>query len=1054
MAFNKNKVMDAARRYVEKGQLDKAIKEYNRVVKEDPKDVRVWLKIGDLHAKKGAKAEAVDTYSKVAKFYSEQGFYLKAVAVYKQILKLDPRLIEVNLKLAELYRQLGLMSDAMRQFEAVAGHFHREGKTKEALATVRQLVELDPENVATRIKLAELYSKEGMTDEAIVEFTKACDYLRQNDRDDDFVKVAERLLWHKPDNIALSRELANLYLKRKDPRRALQKLQTCFKANPRDTETLALLAQAFQALEQKSKTVQVLKELARVLHEDNERDKAADVHRKILSLMPGDAEATAYIGKTESSSSSSGPKDKAVPSAKPSASTLSMTSQDVPPRRRHNPTGSVPLLDPGQLPGVRFQSESAIPARTPSPSPVPSGSPGRPAAGRPARPPARPPGRAPGRPPGRTPPRPPSQAAPPPPPRAQADVLSDFTSEFTEDHDLESTEAGEKHAEEIAKLLTETEVYIKYGLHQKAVDHLRRVFALDDDNVEARERLKEVLLEQGREKEAIVELLRLAEIMAPRDHERAAGYLRELLGMDGTYQPAFDLAEQYNLDLTGSDFGKAAGMRDGGAVATIGQGGMGGDSYEFDLDDFADADGENAGFGGASVTRELNPDEVEAMFESIGEQAADVLGYDDRAPSSASNYGGLDNDPFSDSALPEPPAFDPAAAAAFDAEPGYDPRQDRRGFQYQNQSDEHDEFERAFEEPARTFIYQNNPGSQQPGPGGQRYGDVGATAQFGHHDYHAQPVSGVDEFAVDFSSGQRGDRPTREIENDIGQLVEHTIQTTLPMIDDDHDRELDTGLDILAEKIIDHPPASARGEGGGPSLEEELEEADFYISQAMYGDARNILQNLLRRYPDHPLLLAKIDDIDSLMSMAGGGPQNTLLGEQEFDDLGVLDTFGDDILDPGASQPSVYLENPVDDEDADTHYDLGLAYKEMGLYDEAVKAFKKVLDSPGREVQCRLMIGLCYREQGNRTDAITQFKAGLHAPGIKMSEQLMLYYEIAYSYEMVNDPKEALYFYQAVVKRDPDYRDVQDRMAALSGQPGRRFGSSMQNPEDTTNPGD
>ena len=152
--------MDAGRRAYEKGQYDKAIKEYLKIVKEDPKDVRVWLKIGDLYAKKNAKGEATETYMKVAKFYSEQGFYLKAVAVYKQILKVDPRLVEVNLKLAELYRQLGLLSDAMQHFEMVAAFFHREGKTKEALATIRQLVDLDPENVATRIKLAELYSKE------------------------------------------------------------------------------------------------------------------------------------------------------------------------------------------------------------------------------------------------------------------------------------------------------------------------------------------------------------------------------------------------------------------------------------------------------------------------------------------------------------------------------------------------------------------------------------------------------------------------------------------------------------------------------------------------------------------------------------------------------------------------------------------------------------------------------------------------------------------------------------------------------------------------------
>ena len=104
MAINKNKVMEAAQKFVEKGQIDKAIKEYLKVVQEDPKDVRVWLKIGDLYAKKGAKAEATETYMKVAQFYGEQGFYLKAVAVYKQILKIEPRLIDVNLKLADARR--------------------------------------------------------------------------------------------------------------------------------------------------------------------------------------------------------------------------------------------------------------------------------------------------------------------------------------------------------------------------------------------------------------------------------------------------------------------------------------------------------------------------------------------------------------------------------------------------------------------------------------------------------------------------------------------------------------------------------------------------------------------------------------------------------------------------------------------------------------------------------------------------------------------------------------------------------------------------------------
>jgi pilus assembly protein FimV len=371
VAFNKEKVMDAARKFVDRGQIDKAVKEYLRIVHEDPKDVRVWLKIGDLYAKKGSKQDAIETYLKVARFYSDQGFFLKAVAVYKQILKLDPRLVDVILKLAELYRQLGLMSDAMQHFESVAAHFHREGNTKEALATVKKLVDLDPENIATRIKLAELYSKERLIDDAASEFSVACEQLRRQGRQDDFLKVAERLLWHKPDNQALNRELAGLYLRRNDPRRALQKLQACFKADPRDVETLGLLAQAFQALEQKAKTVSVLKELARIHVENKQRDQAGDVFRKILEFVPSDADAISFLGpgahaavRPSPSQSPSPLAALAAPMTRPSTGMPAQvrTASDA----RFNLTNDMPSYEPvsarmtGSMPLIDEQSLSNV----------------------------------------------------------------------------------------------------------------------------------------------------------------------------------------------------------------------------------------------------------------------------------------------------------------------------------------------------------------------------------------------------------------------------------------------------------------------------------------------------------------------------------------------------------------------------------------------------------------------------------------------------------------------------------------------------------------------
>jgi tetratricopeptide (TPR) repeat protein len=135
-------------------------------------------------------------------------------------------------------------------------------------------------------------------------------------------------------------------------------------------------------------------------------------------------------------------------------------------------------------------------------------------------------------------------------------------------------------------------------------------------------------------------------------------------------------------------------------------------------------------------------------------------------------------------------------------------------------------------------------------------------------------------------------------------------------------------------------------------------------------------------------------------------------------------------------QPTVMLEKPVEEGDGETHYDLGLAYKEMGLMDEAIKAFDKALRAPGREVGCRVMIGLCQREQQNHSEAIHQFKQGLHAEPTERERQ-SLYYEIACTYEQLGDLGEALYYFEMVLKRDPGFADVNQRVMQLRAQGGR-----------------
>jgi tetratricopeptide (TPR) repeat protein len=119
------------------------------------------------------------------------------------------------------------------------------------------------------------------------------------------------------------------------------------------------------------------------------------------------------------------------------------------------------------------------------------------------------------------------------------------------------------------------------------------------------------------------------------------------------------------------------------------------------------------------------------------------------------------------------------------------------------------------------------------------------------------------------------------------------------------------------------------------------------------------------------------------------------------------------------------IEKGVTAEDFETHYDLGIAYKEMGLLDDAITEFKAVMKDPTREVQCHLMIGLCCLEKGQQTEAIGHFKKGLYVEGITEREALSLYFELGQAYEKLADPREALYYYEKVLKRDPRFRNVE-----------------------------
>ncbi|MEN9798057.1 MAG: hypothetical protein RL653_1753, partial [Pseudomonadota bacterium] len=288
-----NKISENAAKFAAKGAWDKAIKEYELLLKLDPRDVRVLQKLGELQQKKGDNPAAANYFVKVAENFAGDGFFLKAVAQYKQALKLNPAQVELNLKLAELHQRLQLVGEAMAYLQVLANHYDQAGDVDRLLEILTRMVDLEPDNAGSRVKLGDLFAREKKVDRALLEYRRAADQYKRGNRMDDFVRVGERLLALEPNDGGLGKELARLYVQRAEHTRALGRIQPLFKADPKDPEVLELLAQAFEGLGQVSKAASTWKELARVQVAKGNADEAERAWGSVERLNPADGDVAA-----------------------------------------------------------------------------------------------------------------------------------------------------------------------------------------------------------------------------------------------------------------------------------------------------------------------------------------------------------------------------------------------------------------------------------------------------------------------------------------------------------------------------------------------------------------------------------------------------------------------------------------------------------------------------------------------------------------------------------------------------------------------------------------
>ncbi len=143
---------------------------------------------------------------------------------------------------------------------------------------------------------------------------------------------------------------------------------------------------------------------------------------------------------------------------------------------------------------------------------------------------------------------------------------------------------------------------------------------------------------------------------------------------------------------------------------------------------------------------------------------------------------------------------------------------------------------------------------------------------------------------------------------------------------------------------------------------------------------------------------------------------------------------GEALLDEVFKEFQKGVAEQLSDEDSDTHFNLGIAYKEMGLLDEAVGEFKIASHDPAFFVEACSMIGVCATELGRYDEAAEWYQKALVAPDLSLDARTALRYELAAAFEQSGKLQEATGLFEEIHAIDPAYRDVGNRLATLTQQ--------------------
>ena len=1031
MAYNKSKFVEAAQKLLNQGKVAQAIAEYQQILKYEPRDQVTLMTIGELYIRQGETIQAIDYFERLAQLFVSDGFLTKAIAVYKRIAKLAPEEIRPLEKLADLYVQQGVMSEARPLFLQLAELHLKNNRQPEAISLLKKLLSAEPDNLRIQIRLADLYQAMGQSGEALETYVSAAQRALARGDHAECEKLADKALQLNPQhldalivkarafstvgNVAKASEilekvpdlekggepaelLLDLYLKNAkwDQATALAlKIFSCdeknFGATQKVTEVLMESGHAERAMS-------MLSRIRIPMIDAGEHDAVAHLLTDLATRLPGRLEPMEWLVDTYGRTSDS----FRMPDALAQLGDALVASGKL--ERAKEVFQQLVDREPESDPAKRKLNEvlkklgMVVEEAAPPADIVVVSEDLQPELQKTEAPKIRP------------------DLEPEKKPAA-AEAAEGTSPEAELDEDTQKF---------IAQSLTDVDLFASYGLTQKAIGLLEAILRRAPTHTPTLEKLLDFVLGAGDDR-------RTAELAAQLEHIHAS---------------RGDVRSSERFGELRRRFQRAAGLNDDEIAAAVAAA-MPQPVETVPLEELAVPEA-----AAAPAEMALPPVEAVAQTEEAPEAAVEaeipeihiVEEVPAEAPVEPAAEAGAEEVDLSAewaSLLEETKEPEAAPVVAQLSVPQAPPVPAAR-------PDSVEEFaipELTLEESKAEDLPAEAPAEPL----------VAAYEDTGHAEFAAPAVS--EEDPDDWSALLRDAGvpaiPTEQAapgEDEIGQ----------------HHEELLPGEEPTALPIPEHAEIAA--EGHEPALEEpqavlpeapppqpELEldqEFELVLEPEEVIPAHEMLSQIPPPAPPEPA-----EPVSSHMFSS----------DQFLSDLArEIDELGLDELTPGMSKPNepAPAEAPLketvgaatesgplkevfdefraelgemgaEDEDLETHYNLGVAFREMGLLEEAIGEFQKVAKANDHgkafryAMQCSTLLGLAFMEKGQPDIAAIWYERALSTPGLDSESKLALRYDLGVAQESAGDLEAALKSFSQVYAVNIDYRDVAERIASL-----------------------